>query len=195
MQDSFTSPSGFITVSFPDAVVARPRLPKTPGTLAFVALLPATDIKMAWLGNYPDHVARLRPIHPNWVGTDRAAVFTPAIAPLSWMPTLLGFLAAPRLHQIYYRYVADPLSGDMMTVAQQMAWDARPKAPFTQRPRLRAGQAVLVIPTTVIAAGQDCVELVDVALTHPSLAAQAVVGPTFLDEALTVPNLTTEGLC
>jgi len=199
VQDSFTAVDGagspFVCVSYPDVLVARPRMPKTPGELPLVILLPDTDIRMAWLGNYPSMVARRRPVHPNWIGTDAFATFVPAIAPISWMPTLLGFLAAPRLHRVFYGYKADPLSGAMMAVAQQMAWDPYPKTPLFLRPRLLAGQSVLVVPTSVIAAGELCVEFLDVDFTTPTLTGQLLTGPTLLDEAVTIPDLLTEDLC
>lgn len=170
-------------------------MPQVAERTLFVALLPFSDIKMAWLPTYTDHTPRRRPIYPNWIGVDTGATFVSAIAPISWMPTLLNFLNAPRLHQTYAVYKGDALSGQDMDVAQKMAWDFRPKAPFFMRPRLRTGHIALVVPTAVIAAGEPCVELIDVDFTAPTLVAEAVTYSTLLAETFTVPDLITENLC
>lgn len=195
MQDSFQSADGTVCVSYPDVPVPRPRMPKPTAQLAFIALLPAGEIRMAWLPTYTDHTPRLRPVYPNWLGVDTAAIAFAAVAPISWMPTLLKYLGSPRLHQTFSSYKGDAMSGDMMVVAQQMAWEPSVKAPFFQRPRLRAGQSVLVIPTTVIAAGEGCVELIDVDFLTPTLSAEAMASSTLLSEIFTAPDLLTEGLC
>lgn len=194
MQDSFTSPDGFVGVSFPDQIVPRPRLPLLPAMEAFIALLPTTDIQMAWLPTFPSQLSRI-PFRATQTGAYAAAVLLPSIAPLSWMPLVLDYLAAPRVHRVFYDYKADPLSGDMMAVAQRMAWDPHPKTPLITRPRRIAGQPVLVIPTAVIAAGELCVELIDDDFTVPTLTPEDLTYATLLDEGLTVPDLITEDLC
>ncbi len=195
MQDGFTSPDGFVCVSYPDKLVPRPRMPQVAERTQFIALLPDTDIKMGWLGNYPSLQSRRRPVHPGWIGTDTGSTVTAAAAPTSWFPTLLDYLGLPRLHRTFPSYKGDPLSGDMMAVAQRMAWDPQPKTPVLVRPRFHAGQSVLVIPTAVIAAGETCVHLVDTSYSAPALTPSVVTRPRLIDAAFTTPTLTTEGLC
>jgi hypothetical protein len=196
VQDSFTSPDGFVCVSYPDVLAPRPRMPMVQAQPTFIALLPFSDIKMGWLPTYTDHTPRLRPIYPNWIGTDAFATFVPAIAPTSWMPTLLSFLNAPRLHQTYSVYKGDALSGQDMEIAQQMSWDPKQKAPLIVRPRaIFTVFAYLPSPTTVISTGVGCVEMTDTSFSAPTFLAQTLTAPTFLDQALTVSDLINEDLC
>lgn len=195
MQGGFTSPDGFIPISYPDTPVPRPSAPLAQSF--FVGRLSAevTDINMGWMPSYPVPIHQLRPVHPNWVGVDIAAVINPSIAPLSWAPILLSFLSAPRLHRVFPAFNADPLSGDMMATAQRMAWNPQVEAPLQMRPRLKTGGYALVIPTTVIAAAETCVHLVDTNFTVPDLTGIAQTVPRLIDEAFTIPDLIGEVLC
>ena len=197
MQNGFTSPDGFVWVSTPDTLAPRPRVPIASSYTVKNLYTPQNfdDFLLAWLPTFPAHVSRLRPIHPNWIGVDGPAVMGPAIAPISWMPTLLGFLNAPRLHQTFPPYKADPLSGPSMTAAVEMAWDPRPKAPLVLRPKFAATQFAYGASLTVSLGTLTCSALDDIDLTTPAMLTQALSVPTMLNPALTVPTILDERLC
>ncbi len=198
MQHSFTSPDGFICVSYPDAIVPRPRV-SPPRTLAKPVYTAQNfnDFFLSWLPTYPDRPAQLRPVHPGRIGVFGGAIFNPAIAPLDWEPHYPTDWPAPRLHRVYYRFSFDPLSGADMRVAQQLAWDPKQKAPLVRRARLRETTAFFyTIPAqTAVGTLLGCTSLADRDLTTPAIVAQALTSPALTFASLTAPAIIHEGVC
>lgn len=194
MNSAFLVSAGVaVSVTTADSI-PRPRAALGPSF--FVGQLGAqpSDIRMGWLPRYPDQIARLRPVHPDWTGVATGAVFVAAIAPVSWLPTVLQFLPAPRLHQVFGAYSFDPLSGEAMNAAILMAWDPRQK-PIVTRPKLHAESVFYAIPPSVAATGASCVDMIDDSFGVPLLATEVLARPDGLEAVFGCPAFINEDLC
>jgi len=191
MNDGFTSPDGFVSVSYPDST-PRPRLPIS--RAFFVGRLSAefTDFFMGWLPTYTDRPPSHVPARPARIGVTN--IFTAGIAPLGWEPHYPTYRAAPRVHRVFYESIFDPRSGNAMVVAQRMAWDPR-QHPIVTRPKLKTSAFFYVPTLNVSGGGLTCTAITDLDLTSPTFLTEALTTPTLRADLVTTPTLIDEGVC
>jgi hypothetical protein len=152
--------------------------------------------RLAFLPTFPDSVP-----HHRVQGLKLAASlpdFSAALNPVSWAPTYpartTGGLS-PRHRVAAWPSVFAPPPGELVNIAKRMAWSPRfpAQVPHTDPPN-EGGSFAAILPT-VAAAGEQCVELVDVGLTAPALITETLTTTGFLQEALGTPALINEDLC
>lgn len=193
MNDSFTSPDGFISVSYTDST-PRPRVPISPFIVKNnYTPQDLTEFWLSWLPTYTDQPPKHVPARPARIGVTN--VFEAGIAPTAWLPRYPTYRGAPRLHRTYFAFGFDPLSGAALRVAQLMAWDPR-QHPIVVRPRLRETLAAFFqVPPQISAGSLTCTAIADTDLTTPAFLNEALTTPTLLTETETVPALVDEGVC
>jgi hypothetical protein len=180
---------------YPDRVPHR----RTRQVTAYVEPLAAVTIpvpliagRLAFLPDIPSQV-------PHRKGTAaRTELFAPplfeaAIHPVSWLPDAPA--QAPRKHAALRPTVFEPPPGELIAIAQRMAWVARYPSQVPHRRSPNPGGGLYTVPPAVAAAGILCVEWRDVDLTAPTLLTESVQSTDILHETLTVPALVEEDLC
>lgn len=160
----------------PFASVTIP-VPVIPGLLAFAPI-------------YPDRV-------PHRHGTSaRTELFEPlifpdAVSPLSWLPDLPA--QAPRHHAAQRPTICEPPPGELVVIAQRMAWAPRyPSRVPHRRPPNPAGETYTIPPEVFLL---PCVDLVNDACTTTDFTAEARTGTDLLAETVTSSDLVDEGFC
>lgn len=166
---SLVAPSAAVTIA----------VPVIPGLLAFAPTYP---------GQVPHRkgtAARTELFAP--------PVFEAAIAPTSWLP--IAPARAPKHHAAQLPTLFIPPPGELIAIAQRMAWVARYPSQVPHRRSPNPGGGIYTVPPDVAAAGVGCVDLVDQDLTSPTLLVEGVTTPILQAESLSAPTLIEEQIC
>jgi hypothetical protein len=180
----------------PHRRLPRPGYSVAPFTVAVIPV-PLIAGRLAFLPTFPDRV----PHHRQPVSRSalvQPLLFEAAIDPVSWTPTFPARTTAglsPRHKIAAWPSVFAPPPAELVLAAQRLAWTPRypSQVPHTDPPN-EGGSFAAILPA-VAAAGEPCVELIDVALTSPALITQVLTTTGFLQEALGTPALLQEDLC
>jgi hypothetical protein len=159
--------------------------------------VPAVPGALAFLPRMPDRVPHAR-IPVSRIALATTPVFTAAVAPVSWLPTYPGrsTLGVPPSHRIAaWPSVFAPPPGELIAIAQRLAWSPRYPGRVPHTPPPNTGGEFSAISPTVAAAGERCVDLLDLDLTTPAILVEQVATTGIVIESVTSPTILQEDLC
>jgi len=156
--------------------------------------VPAVPGALAFLPRMPDRVPHAR-IPVSRIALAATPVFTAAVAPIAWLARYADRVPHSRLPIAAYPPGVSPPLGELIAIAQRLAWSPRYPGRVPHTPPPNTGGEFSAISPTVAAAGELCVELLDLDLTTPAILVEQVATTRIVIESVTSPTILQEDLC